>query len=105
MATSLPSAKGAFHRVAGILAVEHAGDGIRVFNLHPGFVSTERMAADMAQFGFDDSGAPPDVVAAVAVWLATDDDAVKFNGQNIAQVGSAALSSMIQWKNTGSSSF
>lgn len=75
--------KGAFHRVAGILAVEHAGDGIRVFNLHPGFVSTERMAADMAQFGFDDTGAPPDVVAAVAVWLATDDEAAAFNGQNI----------------------
>lgn len=64
--------KGALHRLAGILSVELGSRGIRAYNLHPGFVYTERMAADMGGFGFDASlGAPPDVVGAVAAWLVT----------------------------------
>jgi NAD(P)-dependent dehydrogenase (short-subunit alcohol dehydrogenase family) len=64
--------KGAFHRLAGILQLELGDQGIRAYNLHPGFVATERMAADMADFGFDSSqGAPADVVGAMAVWLVT----------------------------------
>lgn len=64
--------KGALHRLAGILQVELGQQGLRAFNLHPGFVFTERLAADMGEFGFDASqGAPPDVVGAVAAWLVT----------------------------------
>lgn len=64
--------KGALHRLAGILQLELGDQGIRAYNLHPGFVTTERMVADMADFGFDASaGAPADVVGAVAVWLVT----------------------------------
>ena len=74
--------KGALHRVAGLLAVELADRGIAAYNLSPGFVATERIAIDMAKFGFDVSrGAPPDVVGAVAAWLVTSPDALARNGQ------------------------
>ena len=64
--------KGALHRLAGILQVELGDQGIRAYNLHPGFVYTERLAADMGEFGFDASkGAPPEVVGEVAAWLVT----------------------------------
>jgi NAD(P)-dependent dehydrogenase (short-subunit alcohol dehydrogenase family) len=68
--------KGALHRLAGILNVELAERGIVAYNLHPGFVATERMAMDMAEFGFDAStGAPADVVGAVTAWLVTAPEA------------------------------
>ena len=58
--------------LAGTLHVELGPQGIKAYNLHPGFVFTERLAADMGEFGFDASqGAPPDVVGAVAAWLVT----------------------------------
>lgn len=64
--------KGAMHRLAGILHLELGPQGIFAYNLHPGFVATERMAADMGEFGFDASqAAPADVVGAVAAWLVT----------------------------------
>jgi NAD(P)-dependent dehydrogenase (short-subunit alcohol dehydrogenase family) len=64
--------KGALHRLAGILNVELGDRGIRAYNLHPGFVWTERLEADMGDFGFDASqGAPPEVVGEVAAWLVT----------------------------------
>jgi NAD(P)-dependent dehydrogenase (short-subunit alcohol dehydrogenase family) len=64
--------KAALHRVAGILAVELGALGIRAYNLSPGFIATERIAIDMGDFGFDAaSGAPADVVGAVAAWLVT----------------------------------
>ena len=45
-------------------------------------MATERIAIDMAEFGFDASrGAPPDVVGAVAAWLVTSPDAADRNGQ------------------------
>jgi len=74
--------KGALHRVAGMLAVELGERGIAAYNLSPGFVATERIALDMAEFGFDASrGAPPDVVGAVAAWLVTSPEARERNGQ------------------------
>ncbi len=75
--------KGAFHRVAGFLAVEHGSDGINAFNVQPGYISTERIAQDMARFGFDDTGQPPDVIGAVVAWLATDPEARQLNGTNV----------------------
>jgi NAD(P)-dependent dehydrogenase (short-subunit alcohol dehydrogenase family) len=76
--------KGALHRVAGILALELGDRGVRVYNVQPGFIATERMAQDMAAFGFDASGgAPPDVVGAVVAWLTTDPAAAEPNGRNI----------------------
>lgn len=73
--------KGAMHRLAGIIAVELGGRGIFAFNLHPGFVTTERMAIDMGAFGFDAStGAPADVIGAAAAWLVTTPEARARNG-------------------------
>jgi NAD(P)-dependent dehydrogenase (short-subunit alcohol dehydrogenase family) len=72
--------KGALHRVAGVLAHEVGDSGVRVVNVDPGFVATERMAIDMGKFGFDLSGASPDVVGAAFAWLATDDHAASYHG-------------------------
>jgi NAD(P)-dependent dehydrogenase (short-subunit alcohol dehydrogenase family) len=76
--------KGAIHRVAGVLAVELADQNIRCFNVDPGFTATERIAQDMAKFGFEVGDAPPaDVSGAVTAWLATDPEAAAFNGQTV----------------------
>ncbi len=91
--------KGAVHRLAGMLAVELRHRGILAFNLSPGFVATERIALDMAGFGFDASaGAPSDVVGAVAAWLVTSPEAVGRNGQWIeAQEVCAELGLLPGW--------
>jgi NAD(P)-dependent dehydrogenase (short-subunit alcohol dehydrogenase family) len=74
--------KGALHRQAGMLAVELGDRGIYAFNLHPGFVATERIAIDMAEFGFDaNTGAPADVVGAMTAWLVTTPEGKAMNGQ------------------------
>ena len=76
--------KAALHRVAGVLAVELGERGIRAYNIQPGFVATERMAQDMAAFGFEaSSGAPPDVLGAVTAWLVTHPEAPQPNGRTI----------------------
>ncbi|MCU1459379.1 MAG: Short-chain dehydrogenase [Actinomycetia bacterium] len=75
--------KGGLHRIAGILALELKDRGIRAFSIQPGFIATERIAMDMADFGFDAStGAPPQVIGEVARWLLTS-DADALNGQNV----------------------
>jgi NAD(P)-dependent dehydrogenase (short-subunit alcohol dehydrogenase family) len=73
--------KAAMHRIAGILAVEHGSDGIRAYNVQPGLIATERIAADMGAFGFA-GGAPPAVVGAVVAWLLANPDALS-NGATI----------------------
>jgi NAD(P)-dependent dehydrogenase (short-subunit alcohol dehydrogenase family) len=75
--------KAAFHRVAGQLATELAGTGVRFYNVQPNLIATERIAVDMAEFGIKPNGAPADVVAAVVVWLLTDPEAEEWNGLNI----------------------
>ena len=77
--------KGALHRVAGILAHEVADTGVHVVNVSPGFVATERMVQDMAEFGFDASmGATPTSVGVVVAWLATGDNAATHHGTTVA---------------------
>ena len=74
--------KGALHRVAGVLARELAGTGVRCVNVSPGFVATERIAIDMGAFGFDAStGAPPDAIGAAVAWLATDPRGREWDGR------------------------
>jgi len=76
--------KGALHRVAGVLAHELAGTGVSVVNVSPGFVATERMAADMAEFGFDaTNGVAPEVIGRVVAWLATSGDAARWSGRTL----------------------
>jgi NAD(P)-dependent dehydrogenase (short-subunit alcohol dehydrogenase family) len=71
--------KGAFHRVAGFLALELKDKGILCFNVQPGKVATERHLQDMAE----DIGAPPEATAKVVTWLATHEEAAALNGTNI----------------------
>jgi NAD(P)-dependent dehydrogenase (short-subunit alcohol dehydrogenase family) len=76
--------KGAFHRIAGILAVELRNANVRAYNVQPGFIATERIRQDMGTFGFDASaGAPVEVVAKVCRWLLDSPDAPALNGQCI----------------------
>ena len=74
--------KAAFHRIAGILQLEHGPAGVDSFNVEPGFIATERMAADMAGFGFV-GGEPPEVIGAVVAWLATSPEASELAGSCI----------------------
>lgn len=73
--------KGGVHRIAGILDLELRDRGVRAFNVQPGFIATERMAQDMAGFGFV-GGEPPDVVGAVVAWGVTHPDEIdsQFDG-------------------------
>ncbi|MBV8949518.1 MAG: SDR family oxidoreductase [Actinobacteria bacterium] len=77
--------KGAFHRMAPILALELGPRGLRVFNVEPGFVLTERMVVNQREHGFEGvyRGAPPSVPASVVAWLATAAEAGEFNGQTV----------------------
>jgi NAD(P)-dependent dehydrogenase (short-subunit alcohol dehydrogenase family) len=77
------TSKGAFHRVAGFLAVELADKGIRCHNVQPGLIATERIAQDMAKFGITNEGAPVEVMGKVIRWLCTDPEAEQYNGRNL----------------------
>jgi len=77
------AAKAAVTRIVPILHVEHGGDGIRAFNLDPGFVVNERMRATSGAGQFTDAGfrgVPPEVPGAVVAWLATDAGADPYAG-------------------------
>jgi NAD(P)-dependent dehydrogenase (short-subunit alcohol dehydrogenase family) len=77
------AAKAALTRIVPILHVEHAGDGIRAFNVDPGFVVNERMRATSASGQFTDAGfrgVPPEVPGAAVAWLATDPAAEAYAG-------------------------
>ena len=77
--------KGAFHRLAGIIAVEYGPLGIEIFNVEPGFVVTERMEVNAKAIGLEGRypGAPPSVPAAVITWCASSPDASDRNGQTL----------------------
>jgi NAD(P)-dependent dehydrogenase (short-subunit alcohol dehydrogenase family) len=80
------ASKAALIRMAGCLAVEHAGSGVAFFNLEPGLVLTESMRIQgltedlLASVG---GGAPPEVPAAVIAWLATDPAAAEWHGKTV----------------------
>jgi NAD(P)-dependent dehydrogenase (short-subunit alcohol dehydrogenase family) len=76
--------KGAIHRFAGVANAELSGTGVAVVNVDPGFVATERMAVDMAEFGFDASkAAPPDAIGAAVAWLATSPETAQLSGSTV----------------------
>jgi NAD(P)-dependent dehydrogenase (short-subunit alcohol dehydrogenase family) len=77
--------KAGLFKAAGILAVELGDRGLRAYNVHPGFIRTERMELHVAdQEGLDlTHAAPPEVCGAVVAWLAddpTEDDDPPRNG-------------------------
>jgi len=77
--------KAAFHRMVGVLRVEHPDAGVRFHNVEPGFVMTEAMKLNdpdgeiAARF----KPAPPEVPAAVIAWLASDPEAARWNGETV----------------------
>ena len=78
------ASKGAFHRIAPLLAVELGDRGIRANNMDPGYVETERQKVNAAALGLEGhySGAPPTVPAAAIVWLSEHPTEVE-NGQTV----------------------
>jgi NAD(P)-dependent dehydrogenase (short-subunit alcohol dehydrogenase family) len=86
------ASKAAFHRFAPILALELAGQGIRIYNLDPGYVETERQLANAAALGLEGRyrGAPPSVPAAVIAWLATAPEA-----EDVARSGETVLAQRV----------
>jgi NAD(P)-dependent dehydrogenase (short-subunit alcohol dehydrogenase family) len=77
-------AKGGFHRMAGIVAVELGDRGIRCFNLEPGFVATERVKARTTSLGWvAERGKAPEVVGSVAAWLLRQPDGAIPNGSTV----------------------
>jgi NAD(P)-dependent dehydrogenase (short-subunit alcohol dehydrogenase family) len=70
------ASKSAFHRLAAFIHVEHHDQGIRAYNIDPGYVPTE---AQLAMMGKDNpiyekhiaGGAPPAVPAAMLIWILT----------------------------------
>lgn len=79
------ASKAAFHRFAPTLALELAGSGIRIHNVDPGYVETERQKTNAAALGLEGRypGAPPSVPAAVIAWLAVAREAEALNGRTI----------------------
>lgn len=77
--------KAAFHRMVGVLAVEHASRGVQFFNVEPGFVITEAMKLNDPEGELSKRfpGAPPTVPASVIAWLCSDPGAVEWNGKTV----------------------
>jgi hypothetical protein len=77
--------KAAFHRMVGVLAVEHRGAGVRFHNVEPGFVMTEAMKLNdpEGEIARKFRPAPPEVPAAAIAWLASDPGATEWDGRTV----------------------
>jgi len=79
--------KAAVSRVSGVLVAELGEQGIRAFTLNPGVVTTDALKATIGENGLlalRIGTAPPQVPAEVMVWLATHDQAKRFQRRTIA---------------------
>ena len=72
--------KGGFHRIADMLAVEYASQGIRSFNINPGFVATERVVAAGEQLQFVANYGIGPAVIGTAIASLIDDQTVPNGG-------------------------
>ena len=77
--------KAAFHRMVGVLRVEHPEPGLRFVNVEPGFVVTETMKLNdpTGEIHRRFQGAPPEVPAAAIAWLASSPEAAEWNGKTV----------------------
>jgi NAD(P)-dependent dehydrogenase (short-subunit alcohol dehydrogenase family) len=76
--------KAAFSRMVAGLAKELRPYHVAVIGLMPGFVGTERMAAELGEFGFDASKAlPVENPGRVCAMLATATDPMVFSGRDL----------------------
>ncbi len=95
------ASKAAFHRMVGILAVEHPESGLSFVNLDPGFVMTEAMRLNDPDAAISDHfrPAPPSVPASVIAWLADKGGAEQWNGNTVlAQKVALKLSLHPDWR-------
>lgn len=69
--------------MAGILSQEFGQHGVLVVNVVPGPTKTERVVRDLGTLGIAVDGEPPEVVASVVSWLATEPEAASYNGSTI----------------------
>jgi NAD(P)-dependent dehydrogenase (short-subunit alcohol dehydrogenase family) len=76
-------AKGGFHRMAGVAALELGDQGIRVYNVEPGYVATERVLARANLSYIAERGKSPDVVGQVVAWLLRQPDGTVKNGRTV----------------------
>jgi 3-oxoacyl-[acyl-carrier protein] reductase len=70
-ALSYAVTKAGFHRMADMIALECGPSGVRAFNLNPGFVTTERVAASEELAFVAGRGIAPEIVGRVVAWFAT----------------------------------
>ena len=77
------ASKAALIRMAGCLAVEHAGSGVAFFNLEPGLILTESMRVQGLTEDLLASVGGGEVPAAVIAWLATDPAAAEWHGKTV----------------------
>ncbi|WP_449432882.1 SDR family NAD(P)-dependent oxidoreductase [Pseudomonas putida] len=79
--------KAAVSRLSGMLSVELGERGIRAYTLNPGVVTTDALKATIGEQGviaLRAGSAPPEVPAAVMLWLASDERAVKYQRRTLA---------------------
>ena len=69
--------------MAGVIAVELGAQGIRCYNVEPGFVATERVHSQARLSWVAEHGKSPEVVGAVAAWLVRQPDGAIANGSTI----------------------
>lgn len=75
--------KAALGKLADGLAAEHGRDGILAFDLDPGPVWTERGERQHERIGYPrEIFCPTPVPAKAALWLATEPEAARYNGQH-----------------------
>jgi len=90
--------KAALNRMVPGLAKELRPYNIAVIGLMPGFVGTERMAAELAEFGFDASKAlPVENPGRVCAMLATAKDPMYFSGKDIYGPGFHAEHALVRF--------
>lgn len=79
--------KAAVSRLSGVLATELGESGIRAYTINPGVVTTDALKATIGDKGLialRAGSAPPQVPAAVMLWLATAEQAVEHQHRTIA---------------------
>jgi NAD(P)-dependent dehydrogenase (short-subunit alcohol dehydrogenase family) len=90
--------KAAFNRMVPGLAKELRARNVAVIGLMPGFVGTERMAAELGEFGFDASKAlPVENPGRVCAMLATARNPMYFSGKDVYGPGFHAEHALVRF--------
>ena len=78
--------KAALSRLAGVIAAEYGSQGIFAYTVNPGIVNTEALRASIGEDGElarRYGATPPELPAAVLLWLATSELAPQFQRQTV----------------------